>query len=50
MNCKDCIHQKKCTKKDTPQKECLNFLRYSESKKFEAYDRMMKRNRGVSMD
>lgn len=48
MNCKDCIRQKHCKDKIKPPALCRRFIDYSESKKFEAYDRMMRQNRGLN--
>lgn len=46
MNCKDCARTQ-CRDKNKPPAKCERFLRYDETAKFAAYDKMMRENKGV---
>lgn len=47
MNCKNCLHEKKCKKKKDTRKECPFYIDYADSEKFKKLDLLMRTNKGV---
>jgi len=47
LDCKLCSRQKRCPDKDKPPKDCVRFVEFADSKRFEIVDRVMRQNRGV---
>ena len=47
MDCNNCTRQKRCPDKDKHPKKCVKFVRFEDTKRFEAIDREMRSNKGV---
>ena len=47
MDCKLCIRLKCCPDKDNHPKNCVRFIEFTDGKRFEMVDKVMRHNKGV---